>query len=490
MGKEDGDDHGKKEDPTGVKESENEKTGRDTVKDKLLLKLISLNWMIVGAGLNIYAYESVAPLLVSASFVLLGLTCLMGLRHDKALYAEAFISVYSTCWFWAGVAAIYANYFKDASQNLDAAYFYEMVSAQRLSGMETLLLEENAGALAIWQLTYDFFYILGLEIAPYIGICLNSFLVGLSAAVGVSIVKLTFGNDRGRIDRFTWLCSFCGIFWLFGSLHLRDAAILFVTTGLLLAWVWYLREASLLKTIVLLVVNGFAGYLLGMLRTEYAFLPFAFGIAGVFAFFNIKGTAIQRAIALGIAGIIVTLVSFEYLTDVEGGFFEKLERNRNTYEDMSHTESTGASLGNTLIVNQDLIPRLILGSVYLLIFPIPIWKGFQLETVYHLFKSLHAVFMYFVTPLFLLGSYRIIMNSLWRQPLLLFPLLVFGGLLLATAYTSLETRHVGSFLVPFLLISLIPDLNSISDRRIFKRILSSYLALMGGIHLTWFFLKA
>ncbi len=463
---------------------------RNAVKDKLLPKLIVVACAILGAMLHIYAYESMAPLLVCAFLFSLGLTCLMCTGRDKRLYAEAFISVYSACWFWAGIAAVYANQFNDASQNLDAAYFYEMVSGQRLTGIKTLLLEENAGALAIWQITYDLFYVLGLKIAPYIGICLNILLVGLSAAIGVSIVKLTFGDDRMRIGRFTRLFSSCGIFWLFASLHLRDAAILFLTTGLLLTWVWYLRNASMLRTAILVALNFPAGYFLGMLRTEYVLLPFAFAFAGFIALLSVKGTPIQRIIALCAVSIVTTLISIEFSTDIEAGILENLERNKGTYENISYTEGTSTSLGNALIVNQNALLRVILGSLYLLIFPIPVWTGFQLETAYHVFKSFHAIFMYLVTPLFLLGTYQIAKNGRWQQPLLLFPLFVFSGLLLATAYTSLETRHVGSFMVPFLLIALIPNPNSISDRTALKKISSSYLAVIFGIHATWFFLKA
>lgn len=76
----------------------------------------------------------------------------------------------------------------------------------------------------------------------------------------------------------------------------------------------------------------------------------------------------------------------------------------------------------TLIVSQPLPIRLVLGSVYLFVFPIPVWSGFQLESAYPLFKSLNAIYFYFLLP-FLVISFRV----LWRDAFSRTPLRLFFG---------------------------------------------------------------
>lgn len=53
------------------------------------------------------------------------------------------------------------------------------------------------------------------------------------------------------------------------------------------------------------------------------------------------------------------------------------------------------SLGKALVVNQPLPIRAVVGSAYLWVFPVPFWHGFFTGSLYHILKSLHAVFAFF-----------------------------------------------------------------------------------------------
>ncbi len=80
---------------------------------------------------------------------------------------QAFIITFSACWVWAGVAAIYANYLNDPSQNsLDAAEFYELVSGNAINNINILDISstlENAGAIIVWKTFYSIFNFIGFD---------------------------------------------------------------------------------------------------------------------------------------------------------------------------------------------------------------------------------------------------------------------------------------------------------------------------------------
>src|SRR5439155_25375399 len=99
----------------------------------------------------------------------------------------------------------------------------------------------GAGAVVLWRSVYDLFAAFGFEKERYIGVTVNVFLVAMSGVIGMKMTKVAFGDDIRRVQRFILLYSGCGIFWLFASIHLRDAAMLFVFSALAFYWLKYLR---------------------------------------------------------------------------------------------------------------------------------------------------------------------------------------------------------------------------------------------------------
>jgi hypothetical protein len=71
----------------------------------------------------------------------------------------------------------------------------------------------------------------------------------------------------------------------------------------------------------------------------------------------------------------------------------------------------------------------------------------------------------------------------------MFLLIVFIGFTLSVALTSLETRHFGNFLAPFLILLLIPNPEVRRDRREYRQWLITLLAIMGSVHLAWVAIK-
>ena len=142
-----------------------------------------------------------------------------------------------------------------------------------------------------------------------------------------------------------------------------------------------------------------------------------------------------------------------------------------------------------LVVQQPIPVRLIVGSAYLMLYPIPFWVGFQLESAYQLFKSFNAVFFYALIPLLILAGRRILRERDVRTPAVRFLVMVSAGLTLAVAGTSLETRHFGAFLVPVFLLALIPKLESQRDRRAYLRVLVGFLGGIFALHSLWWVLR-
>jgi hypothetical protein len=151
--------------------------------------------------------------------------------------------------------------------------------------------------------------------------------------------------------------------------------------------------------------------------------------------------------------------------------------------------ATKDSLGTSLIIKQIFLIRLILGIVYIFVFPIPVWSGFQLETVYHLFKSFNAIFMYLLIPLIILSFRRIYQFRIFRTPAMLFCLFTVLGFALGIASTSLETRHLGAFFVPLFLVALLPDLELKEDRIAYKNLLLHFMVAIFIVHILWASLK-
>jgi hypothetical protein len=142
-----------------------------------------------------------------------------------------------------------------------------------------------------------------------------------------------------------------------------------------------------------------------------------------------------------------------------------------------------------LIVNQSLPIRLVLGSIYLFVFPIPFWGGFQLESVQAFFKSANVVFFYFVLPLLAISLLKLVRHKRSRSVSVLFLLFLSLGFTVAIAGTSLETRHFGAFLIPIFVIATMPDLRADNERLQYKQYLFVILSGVIVVHLAWVILK-
>lgn len=445
----------------------------------------------VGTLLNTYAYRSIEPLIVAFCFFAAGgiglLLPAIGGEQERRQYFRVFL----TLWLVSGLAAIYAREFDDYEQLYsDAANFYYYASSNYgAMDMEDLLeLTEGAGAVVLWGHVYDLFAYLGIERQPYVGIEFNCFLVALCAVFAVKTGRAAVNANSGQLDRLGMLISGCGTFWIFGALHLRDSLILFLVTVIVFAWVATLQRMTSMRILGLAVVSIAATFGLRTLRMEFVFVPAILMFAGVFAIAFFGGGKIRThwlilLTAVGVAAMAALLaVNFESLS-------KALETGKIDYGDEAALVSSYDSLGTKFIVDAVLPLRLILGSIYLYVFPIPVWVGFQTESAYSLFKSVNAAYFYLVIPLLLIAGHQLFKFRERRTPAVMFLGMTVVGFTLAIAGTSLETRHLGAFLVPLQVLASMPDLNLSEVRLQYRYLLGTMLFGVVVVHLVWAVLK-
>lgn len=443
--------------------------------------------------LHVLVYGTIAPLVIATFFYISGAILLGALRAGGGIERGAFRLMFSTCWLWAGVAAIYANFLNDPGQNSsDAAGFFALASGEasglRLEEIEQLTV--GSGAVALWRIFYDLFSVLGFEKGRYIGITFNVLLVALTGITGVKLIKLVFGEDYARLRRFILLFSLCGMFWLFAAIHLRDAAVLLTASVAALYWVKYLGRPRPANLAWLIATSLGAFIAFALLRIEFVFVPLAMLAAGFASIvLNPPSNGRRREMVLVATVFMSALLAFLivlFRTDL----FDTLLRGNEAYAELAaEVPSATESLGAQFIVNAPLLARLILGAAYVLIFPIPVWSGLGSDSVYQLFKSLQALFMYGLVPLWALAIWRVCNPGTVRTAPLLFLVFVPLGMLLAVAGTSLETRHFGAFLVPVLVLATLPDLSARSEWATYRNFLVLFIVSMLVIHCAWAALK-
>lgn len=470
------------------------KSSLENIKNQNV-SLISVVIFCLALILQIVAYQNIEAPFVAIIFLLLGYfifhqTSFLGGGYE----IKAFLLFFSICYFWAGVAGIYAVYWEDFSQKGDSSWFFELATnAEDGYTLDELRgLTSGSGVVYMWRAIYRLFSLIGFEKGTYIGIAFNTFLVSITGVISIKTVRLIFGDDQQRLVRFTYLFAVCGVFWLFAATFLRDSSVLLLNTLLVYIWVNYLVKPEWIKAVLLVVSSIVSTVIFAYLRTEFFFVPVAMLLAGVGSFF-VSGRSLRLlgkmsvllmiCVLCGVGWFIMSSSITDYVSLVASG-------SEQYGEFAKGLDNNGSSLGVAYVLNQPMPVRLAIGSFYLQVFPIPIWAGFFEGSIYHLLKSFNAIFMWFVMPLSLLGVYRSQqVNAQSRKVALLFLAFVYTGFTVAIAGTSLETRHLGSFLVPLLIVATVPDLRFRSEILIYRKLLGAWLGLIIFIHIIWTILK-
>lgn len=454
--------------------------------------LVALALAAAGVILSVFAYGSLVPTLTAAVVFGIVLAALLLTPLGGSFERRMFVMAFAVCWLMSGVAAVYAEKFDDRSQlKSDASTFYELSAApvRAVSVDDLRVLTEGAGAVVAWRKVYAFARLLGLDPKRHIGILVNILAVSLAGVLVVKAGRVLYGEDPARLSILVLLFCTCGLYWLFASVHLRDGVILLGIAALLLAWIRYLVLRRTRDIIVLALASAFGLLFFGLLRTEFAFVPLAMLLAGLIALMLFdRGHGARRLFffATAIIGLAILMVlAASKLEEITA----QISRGLELYSELSSQSSDKDSLGVRYVTSAAVPIRVLLGSVYLFVFPVPFWAGFQLESVYNLFKSCNVLFFYVFTPLLIYAAWRLLRRADGRSAATMFLLVVSAGFTMAVAGTSLETRHFGVFTPAMLLLAASVPLRDPRTAQKVRSLTGLYVAAIVLLHVAWALVK-
>ena len=450
---------------------------------------VNIILFLVGSFLLLISEASPSLLIAASFFFCVGWFTLwipkLGGKWERFIYTRVFLVGFLS----AGISAAYRIFFGDVQG--DASVFFELASsgASGLSITQIASISEGSLAVVIWRNLFDLMAIFGFPRDQYIGVLSNVLFVAISAVVAIKIVKLIYGFDILRFKILTLMYATCGLFYVFSGIFIRDSLVLLSVTLLVYVWVYFLKTPDFgIRFTLLLISTVLSTSIFGFLRSEFVFVPSALLIPAIAAISFEQKLEYRKSESYLLLFFGIVLISVCYVIFGEG-IQLALSRGSLNYLDQSLTESNASSLGTSLILNQPFPIKVVLGSLYLYIMPIPIWVGFQLDSSYHLFKSLNLIFVIFLSPLFLLALHHLWTNKLSRSSPILFMLFISISFTLVVAATSLESRHLGAFYVPIFIFALLPNMQNSIIRSNYLQVLYSVIVLFIVIHFAWLFLK-
>lgn len=457
---------------------------------------VALACMLAGGALQGHANHTPDALLVATTLFAAGIALVSAVFPKSGAEVRAFMLSYGLCVLLGGLAQNYSLEFLGVLQStIDAPTFYSEISATPpFTTMADLHPNFNSKlAVILWQYAYAVTWWVGLDYGPYTGVQLNALVVGFSGALTVRTARELFGNDPWRLRRVGTLCAWCGMFWLFGAVFLRDCFTLFLNTAVLWALARWLRRPNVNRVLFMALVVGLSSWAMLYFRQKSVVL---FGLFGALAFscWYLRGRLNpMRLLVISILPIGL-LFGYVYLdhyiqTSLEYGV-EKAE----AYREFGEERSGDDSLGLRLVVNQPLPIRLVLGSGSMLLYPIPLWAYWQPGALdYDLLKSFQGVFQVVVAPLLLAGlllAIRRIRARLKQESTLLFIVLYASLSLVSVVATTLETRHLGQFIPAFLILAAIPDTRVARERRLVRDISIVWIGVVLSVHALWWFARS
>lgn len=450
------------------------------------VKLTAALIFIIGLMMQLAVLHQLEVLIVTSIFFLVGVLVIYITGLNGRCELDVYFLSFAMNLFWAGVASIYRIYLKDPQQlTSDSNDFYKLSSnlSPELTLDQLHSITDGGLAVYIWRGIYRFFYNMNFKLDAYIGISLNICLVALTGVVAMKIVKAIYGQDRYRLNRMTYLYSFCGIFWLYAAVHLRDSMILFSITVLIYFWIKLLVQRKIVYAILVFAVSVIWILSYKHLRAEFQYIPITIAAAGVLAWGLSARNAASRAL------IVTALMTFSALLFVNYNYISEFQEEVKFGKTWGSKNST-TSLGERYVVNTPLPIRAIVGSYYLHVDPIPFWGGIQLSTAYHLFKSLNVLYLIVVIPMGIVGGIKAItlIGSRKSAPVM-FAMIVYLGFSIVVATTSLETRHLGVFFVAFLILAISPDFKNRSDKISLNNWRLAWISVIALVHVTWVVLK-
>lgn len=432
--------------------------------------------------LTIFFYRTVAPLFFVVLFFLLGhILCRFFGKYGQRAFRLTFILCFLISSLSKAIFSVIPNI-----PVPDTIWFYRLSTSYYFDNFSSMKhLTDGSLAVFIWNHLYRMNVALGFKNEPFIGILFNCFLVGISAGMTIGTAQYIIGSNTGKLRLLGNLFSVCGIFWLYGALHVRDSFSLFFHTLLLYGLVRVLAVTRMRDIFLLSIIVVLTMWSMNYIREEGTALIAAFCIMGLVSWMlsRFRGRDLYFLIAASL--LVVVILSFlfaQYITSI----WDEMAKLRVFYLSLSDPTSTLYSV----LAGLPLPVRLIIGSLYLHLSPVPLWKYFTLTSLnqeheYRWLMGYHGIYMAVITPFVLVGLYTTLRRTIrgsFDAPHLCFLILLATSTLLAVAMTSLSPRHYGQFLPAFLILSLLPDYESPRIRSYLTICCTGWYGIVIGVH--------
>jgi hypothetical protein len=449
----------------------------------------------VGCLLQGYTNKTSDAILSAVFFLLVGVSIIFLLFSGREIEMRFFVLTYTLYVFMGGLTQCYSiMFFDNVMSTKDAFTFISQISQEPpFTTIADLPYFNSPLAVIIWQQLYKIAWWFKLDFGIYIAVMFNALVMGITGSITIGIARDIYGNDSWRLQKVGLLYTFCGLFMLFGAVLLRDCFTTLLNTLVLWAIVGWLIRKTTRQLILSVLITALSAYAMVYLRAEAVVLFGLFWILAIFFWFISKRLDVQRIMIVVITFCVLLIAApkiIEYINVIQKIQASGLE----AYSEFSASKSSSESLGLKMIVNQPLPIRLAMGSVWLLMFPIPLWTYFNSHSLeLYWFISYNGFYQLLCIPLFLIGIIMSIIKfrgSFKNGTPLVFLSAYFIMNLFAVTATSLDQRHFYQFMPSCIIVAALPNTQNVIIKKYVGQATFIWFYIIIAIHLTWFFMKA
>jgi hypothetical protein len=451
--------------------------------------------MLSGAYMQSYANGTIDAFILSFMFLFAGGAGIAVAFPGKKPELRVFLLTYAICIFVGGLAQCYSlNVFGKLQSTIDANTFFRFIkpSPPFMTMADAPKNFNSPLGILIWQQIYKLTWVLGFDFGPYTAVMFNAFVMGITGSITVRTAREIFGDDPWRLRRVGTLFAFCGLFILFGSVLLRDCFTTFFNALVLWGLVRWLCVPTFFNLLKAIVLTGFSVFAMAYLRFESIILFGMFWFLLILIWFIKERLDIARLFVICLA-LITLIIGSSYLISYFQTAKKFQEVKTEGYTGSAAAATQKESLGMKLVARQPMPIRIVMGSGYLMIFPIPLWGYLQPGLGdYMLIKGYHGIYQVLMLPLCFAGLFLVVQEFFKNQKHSLPLLFVTAYLLMnlmAVVATSLEQRHLAQFMPAMFILAAMPDTREKKSSAMVKRIRIVWFAVVLLVHAAWMMAK-
>lgn len=452
--------------------------------------------VLIGSTFYGYANKTIDTFLVALVFLLAGYLIVKNIFKDKGPIIRTYLMTYSICIIAGGMAQYYSLItFNNPQSTIDAvnSFFPNIAPEPPFTSMKDIsFLLESCLPIVIWQQIYKITWLLGLDFGPYIGVMLNAFIMGIAGSLTVLIAKEIYGNDAWRMKRVGNLFAFCGSLIMFGAVLIRDCFTTLLNVIVLWIIIRWLIKPTLRNTVFAIIMTIAAALSMAFFRIEEVVLFIVYWtVAFVIWFIKSKIDKKRLIISTIIISLIILLSS--YILNYIQTLINIQTLGLDQYNDFSTNEVDGNSLGMRMIINQPLPIRLTMGTLSMMVYPLPIWSYFKSGiSEYYLFKGYNGIYQIVLYPLIFVGIITVFKTFIEKEKIIReqIYLIIYSIInLSAVVATSLESRHLAQYMPAMIILAAIPDVRNKEYKKKVKIYTTIWLIIIVVLHLIWLALK-